>query len=59
VKPILVCQIAYIGWTDAGHLRHCTFIAMRDDKKPTDVVRHASMIRIGTPSWAAPEFVRD
>ena len=39
VKPKLVCQVAFVEWTDAGHLRHCTFVAMRDDKKPAKVVR--------------------
>ena len=39
IKPRLVCQIAFVEWTDAGHLRHCTFVGMRDDKKPTEVVR--------------------
>jgi ATP-dependent DNA ligase len=39
VKPKLVCQVAFVEWTDAGHLRHCTFIGMRDDKKPAEVVR--------------------
>jgi ATP-dependent DNA ligase len=39
VKPNLVCKVAFVEWTDAGHLRHCTFVAMRDDKKPTEVVR--------------------
>jgi ATP-dependent DNA ligase len=39
VKPKLVCQVALVEWTDAGHLRHCTFVGMRDDKKPTEVVR--------------------
>jgi bifunctional non-homologous end joining protein LigD len=39
VKPKLVCQVAFVEWTDAGHLRHCTFIGMRDDKKPSEVVR--------------------
>jgi ATP dependent DNA ligase C terminal region len=39
VKPKLVSQIAFAEWTDAGHLRHCTFIGMRDDKKPSEVVR--------------------
>jgi ATP-dependent DNA ligase len=39
VKPKLVCQVAFVEWTDAGHLRHCTFAAMRDDKKPAEVVR--------------------
>jgi ATP-dependent DNA ligase len=35
----LICQLAFVEWTDAGHLRHCTFVAMRDDKKPAEVVR--------------------
>jgi ATP-dependent DNA ligase len=39
VKPKPVCQVAFLEWTDAGHLRHCTFVAMRDDKKPAGVVR--------------------
>ena len=34
VKPDLVCQVAFVEWTDAGHLRHCSFVAMRDDKSP-------------------------
>ena len=39
VKPRLVCQVAFVEWTDAGHLRHCTFVAMRDDKNSSEVVR--------------------
>ena len=39
VKPNLVCKVAFVEWTDAGHLRHCAFVAIRDDKKPTEVVR--------------------
>ena len=39
LKPRLVCQIAFVEWTDAGHLRHCTFLAMRDGKKAAEVVR--------------------
>jgi bifunctional non-homologous end joining protein LigD len=39
VTPKLVCQVAFVEWTDAGHLRHCTFVAMRDDKKPAEVIR--------------------
>jgi hypothetical protein len=35
VKPKLVCKVAFLEWTDAGHLRHCTFVGMRDDKKAT------------------------
>jgi ATP-dependent DNA ligase len=32
VKPKLVCQVAFVEWTAAGHLRHCTFIVMRLSK---------------------------
>ena len=39
VKPEMVCQVAFVEWTDGGKLRHCTFVAMRDDKKPSTVVR--------------------
>jgi ATP-dependent DNA ligase len=41
MKPELVCQIAFVEWTDAGHLRHCAFIALRDDKNPDEVAREA------------------
>ena len=39
IKPKLVCQVAFVEWTDAGNLRHARFIALRDDKKATQVVR--------------------
>lgn len=39
MKPKLICQVAFVEWTDAGHLRHCTFIALRDDKNAAEVVR--------------------
>ena len=39
VIPKLVCQVAFVEWTDAAHLRHCTFVAVRDDKKASQVRR--------------------
>jgi bifunctional non-homologous end joining protein LigD len=39
VKPELVCQVRFLEWTDAGHLRHCSFIALRDDKDASEIVR--------------------
>ncbi|HYF37648.1 MAG TPA: ATP-dependent DNA ligase, partial [Prosthecobacter sp.] len=39
LKPQLVCQVAFLEWTDIGHLRHCSFVAMRDDKPARQVVR--------------------
>ena len=39
VKPELVCQVAFVEWTDGGKLRHCTFVGMRDDKAAPKIVR--------------------
>ena len=39
VKSKLVCQVSFVEWTDAGNLRHSTFVAMRHDKEATEVVR--------------------
>jgi bifunctional non-homologous end joining protein LigD len=41
VKPALVCQVGFTEWTDSGKLRHCRFVAMRDDKEPAEVVRES------------------
>jgi ATP-dependent DNA ligase len=32
VKPDLVAEIGFTGWTNAGRLRHPRFIGLRDDK---------------------------
>ena len=41
VKPQLVCQVAFLEWTEAGHLRRATFVAMRNDARATSVVRES------------------
>ncbi len=39
LKPKLVCQIRFSGWTDDDSLRHPVFLGFRDDKNPREVVR--------------------
>ena len=39
LKPQLVAQVAFTEWTPSGHLRHASFVALRDDKDPRDVTR--------------------
>ena len=39
VKPELVAEIAYTEFTDDGHLRHPSFLGLREDKKAKDVKR--------------------
>jgi len=38
-RPELVAQIGFAEWTSDGRLRQPRFLGLRDDKKPTDVVR--------------------
>jgi ATP-dependent DNA ligase len=39
LKPVLVGQFEFVEWTLDHHLRHATFIGLRDDKSPRDVRR--------------------
>jgi bifunctional non-homologous end joining protein LigD len=39
VRPEVVAQIEFAEWTPDGHLRHSTFVCLRDDKDPREVVR--------------------
>jgi len=39
LKPVLVAQFEFVEWTPDNHLRHSHFVALRADKKATDVVR--------------------
>jgi bifunctional non-homologous end joining protein LigD len=42
LKPVLVGQFEFVEWTTDLHLRHTSFIALRDDKKARDVIREKS-----------------
>jgi bifunctional non-homologous end joining protein LigD len=39
VKPILVAEISFAGWTAIGSIRHAVFIALRDDKPSAQIIR--------------------
>jgi bifunctional non-homologous end joining protein LigD len=39
VEPELVAQIAFMEWTSDGRLRHPSFLGLRIDKAPREVVR--------------------
>jgi len=39
VKPKLVCNVKFQGWTQEGHMRIPVFMGLRDDKKPEEVMR--------------------
>jgi ATP-dependent DNA ligase len=39
LKPQLVAQFEFVEWTDVHHIRHSKFVALRVDKKASEVVR--------------------
>ncbi len=39
VRPELVAEVQYTGWSGAGRLRHAVFLGLREDKAAADVVR--------------------
>jgi bifunctional non-homologous end joining protein LigD len=39
VKPVLVANVAFAGWTGDRQIRQGSFLGLRQDKKPAEVVR--------------------
>lgn len=39
LRPKLVAQIEFTEWTKGNHLRHSRFVALRDDKKASEVIK--------------------
>jgi bifunctional non-homologous end joining protein LigD len=51
VRPELVAEVEFSEWTREGILRHPSFLGLRDDKKPREVVREAPE----PPSQSTPD----
>jgi len=55
VKPRLVAQVAFTEWTHDNKLRHPSFLGLRPDKKPEEVVREkAQKAKKVTPASSRP-----
>jgi hypothetical protein len=62
LNPKLVAQVSFTEWTHSGLLRHATFLGLRDDKDPKEVMRERpnargsslSMTRCRSESTSAP-----
>jgi len=42
LEPKLVCQVRFAEWTRDGHLRQPSFLGLREDRRPEEVVREAA-----------------
>ena len=41
LKPLVVAQIEFAEWMPDGHLRHASFVGLRNDKEPRQVRRES------------------
>jgi bifunctional non-homologous end joining protein LigD len=48
VRPDLVAEVAFAEFTSEGVVRHASFLGLRDDKRPEEVVRETEQILPGT-----------
>jgi bifunctional non-homologous end joining protein LigD len=39
LRPELVAQVEFVEWTPDDHLRHSSFVSLREDKHARDVTR--------------------
>jgi bifunctional non-homologous end joining protein LigD len=46
VKPKPVCEVAYAEWTSDGQMRQTTFLGLRPDKNPKEVVLELALERL-------------
>jgi bifunctional non-homologous end joining protein LigD len=53
VKPVLVANIAFAGWTPDKNIRHGSFLGLREDKNPDEVVREMPVAKPKTADESA------
>ena len=56
VKPQLVAQVKFTEWTADDKLRHPVYLGLRDDKRPEDVKRERTTVRLkADPTTTGPD----
>lgn len=53
-RPELVAEVRFTEWTEQGRLRHPTFVGLREDKPPAEVVRETPAASASARSAPVP-----
>ena len=53
LKPELVAEVKFAQWTQSGILRHGSFVALREDKKPEEIMRETPAVAGDKPPQEA------
>ncbi|MDM0059100.1 DNA ligase D [Variovorax fucosicus] len=57
VTPRLLAEVSFAEWTPDDHIRHASFIGLRDDK-PAKVIMRERPKAVGAPAAATPKKAR-
>lgn len=57
LNPVLVCRVRFTEWTNDGHLRHPTFIGLREDKDPRESLARRVLFSQSCPRSAPEEVI--
>lgn len=55
VKPKIVCQVKFNGWTNGGHMRQPIYLGLRQDKKPREVSRERPIEEVPVKDHKPPK----